>query len=452
MTLEQRVTAANIVVVSLLLVALGAALLVVTRSVLVGRVDAALTGRPDAVGRALQREGLAKLPGDARCRELSAAQGLPGGSDGFFVAIQGDSMCSSAQGLPRRLVRQVGAATPRSSPRTIEVAGHRVRIVGAATRSTSGDNIDLLVAGSLKPVDGALRRLSLAIVGAVLVGIAVALQVGRLAGSIAIRPVRRLSSAVDHIVSTRDLATRVQVDGRDDLARLGGGFNHMLGVLEQAREEQRRLVADVSHELRTPLTSIRSNIEMLAPDVPLQLADREEIVRDVVVQVDEMQVIISDLVELARDREAVAGLESDVDMDALVGEVVERARRTSPQHTFTVESQQWFVRGDIEALARALSNLLSNAAKYSAADTPIEIVSRQGIVTVRDHGPGFDEADLPYVFDRFYRAAQARALPGSGLGLAIVRRVADSHGGSVRATNVDGGGALITLELPAVAD
>jgi two-component system sensor histidine kinase MprB len=96
-----------------------------------------------------------------------------------------------------------------------------------------------------------------------------------------------------------------------------------------------------------------------------------------------------------------------------------------------------------------VNNLLDNAAKHSPAGGVVEVVAGPGGLRVRDHGGGIDESDLPHLFDRFYRGASARGRPGSGLGLAIVRQVAGQHGGVVRASNAEGGGAEFVLELPA---
>src|SRR5207237_10743534 len=98
-------------------------------------------------------------------------------------------------------------------------------------------------------------------------------------------------------------------------------------------------------------------------------------------------------------------------------------------------------------IERAVANLLDNAAKWSPPGGEVEVAVRNGQLTVRDHGPGIDEEDLPHVFDRFYRASSARGMPGSGLGLAIVRQVAEAHGGSVAAERAEGGGTLIRLRL-----
>ena len=123
------------------------------------------------------------------------------------------------------------------------------------------------------------------------------------------------------------------------------------------------------------------------------------------------------------------------------------AQRNRPGVFFTTDLEETVVHGVPATIERAVANLLDNAAKWSPPNGTVEIAVRDGRVTVRDHGPGIDEEDLPYVFDRFYRARSARGLPGSGLGLAIVRQVAEAHGGRVLAERAEGGGTRMTLQL-----
>jgi two-component system sensor histidine kinase MprB len=132
----------------------------------------------------------------------------------------------------------------------------------------------------------------------------------------------------------------------------------------------------------------------------------------------------------------------------LVQDAVERARRLAPATRFVLTSEPCMVSGSRDRLARAVGNLLDNAVKWSPPGQPVEVAVAACEVTVRDHGPGIAEEDLPHVFDRFYRAPAARGLPGSGLGLAIVKHVADAHGGSVVAEAAAGGGARLRLALP----
>jgi two-component system, OmpR family, sensor histidine kinase MprB len=133
----------------------------------------------------------------------------------------------------------------------------------------------------------------------------------------------------------------------------------------------------------------------------------------------------------------------------LVADAVERARRHAPDKSFATSLEPCLVRGTPARLDRAVVNLLDNAAKWSPNGAPIEVEVSDGELSVRDHGPGITPADLPFVFDRFYRAEAARGLPGSGLGLAIVRQVAEAHGGTVVAEQPsDGSGARLRLKLP----
>ena len=175
---------------------------------------------------------------------------------------------------------------------------------------------------------------------------------------------------------------------------------------------QRQLVADASHELRTPLTSLRTNIEVLSSDA-LPAEDRKRLLQDVVAQLGELTVLVTDLVDLARGDEPALVAE-DVRLDMLVADAVERARRHAPDKVFFAELDPSLVKGVPARLDRAVSNLLDNAAKWSPPGGQVEVRVRDGELSVRDHGPGIDEADLPYVFDRFYRATAARGLPGPG--------------------------------------
>src|SRR5205807_10212823 len=175
--------------------------------------------------------------------------------------------------------------------------------------------------------------------------------------------------------------------------------------------------------------------------------DRKRLLDDVIEQLGEMTTLIAELMELARGGEHPAGEAEDVRLDLLAADAVERTRRNRPGVEFKTDLRESFVHGVPTTLERALANLLDNAAKWSPPGGEVEIAVRNGEVTVRDHGPGIAEEDLPYVFDRFYRASSARGMSGSGLGLAIVKQVADAHGGSVVAEHADDGGTLMRLRL-----
>jgi len=263
-------------------------------------------------------------------------------------------------------------------------------------------------------------------------------------------PVEALTASAEHVAETKDLSHRIEREAPDELGRLGRSFNTMLEALESSEEARRQLVADASHELRTPLTSLRTNIEVLADAEALSVEDRAGLVGDVVGQLDELNVLITDLIDAAREQEPAESL-VPVDLDVLVKDAVERAQRNYPEVSFQLGAEPCLTRGVPRRLGRAVGNLLDNAAKWSRPGDIVEVSVADGVIQVRDHGPGIDEADLNHVFDRFYRSTEARAMPGSGLGLSIVKQVATTHGGTVTAMNHPGGGAWLTLVLPEIS-
>ena len=322
------------------------------------------------------------------------------------------------------------------------VDGEHLRVLTFA----SGPDSALQVARPLTEVDQTLRRLGLMLLLIAAIGVAVAAVLGLAVSRAALAPVRRLRDTAERVTRTGDLSERIDVDGRDELSSLAASFNSMLAALEESTRAQRQLVADASHELRTPLTSLRTNIEVLASDRALPPDERGRLLSDVVEQLGEMTTLISELIELARAEQQ--GVEPEnVRLDLAASEALERARRNHPEITFSSTLDESVVSGVPSTIERAISNLLDNAAKWSSAGGEVELQVSEGAVTVRDHGPGIADEDLPYVFDRFYRARSARGMPGSGLGLAIVRQVAEANGGEVAAERANGGGTRITLRF-----
>lgn len=360
-----------------------------------------------------------------------------------------------------------GGAVPEAGGKIALPIGERVRAVGegreepfftdAMVQGThvrvftvpAGFGAALQIARPLDEIDRVLDRMRLIMLVVALAGIAGAALLGLLVARGALAPVRRLSAATEHVTRTRDLSRRVDAKGADELSRLAGSFNTMLGALDDSLRAQRQLVADASHELRTPLTSLRTNVEVLARATSLSDDEREALLRDVVEQMAELTVLVGDLVDLARGKEESAPPE-DVRLDELVEQAVRRAERNTPQVVFRADVDPTLVHGVPGQLERAIGNLLDNAAKWSPPGGEVEVTLRDGELVVRDHGPGIAETDLPHVFDRFYRADAARGTPGSGLGLAIVRQAAERHGGSVSAGTAPDGGAVLRLRLPTI--
>jgi two-component system, OmpR family, sensor histidine kinase MprB len=303
------------------------------------------------------------------------------------------------------------------------------------------------VARPLSEVDHSLSRIRWFLILIAAGGVAVAAGLGLLVSRAALAPVRRLTGATERVAETGDLSERIDARGEDELSRLAGSFNTMLGALDDSRRVQRQLVEDASHELRTPLTSLRTNIEVLASERALPPGERARLLSDVVEQLLEMSLLVGELLELARG-EQHTGEPEEVRLDLVASEALERARRNRPGVTFTTELDESVVQGVPATIERAVGNLLDNAAKWSPPGGAVELVVKDGQVVVRDHGPGIEEEDLPFVFDRFYRARTARGMSGSGLGLAIVRQVAEAHGGEVALARANGGGTVATLTFP----
>jgi two-component system sensor histidine kinase MprB len=299
---------------------------------------------------------------------------------------------------------------------------------------------------SLEEVDSTLGRMRWVLGGISLGGIGLAAALGLAVSRSTLRPVAKLTETAEHVSETRDLTRRIEVDGNDELARLAGSFNTMLGALDASLTAQRQLVADASHELRTPLTSLRTNIEVLARTTDVPDVDRTRILADLVGQTEELSALVEDLVELARG-DAEPAEPEDVRLDLLVEAAVARARTHAPGVEFETALEPSVVVGVPARIDSAVRNLLDNAAKWSPPGGRVEVAVADGEVTVRDHGPGVAPADLPHLFDRFYRSETSRGLPGSGLGLAIVREVALRHGGSVSVDQPPGGGSRFRLRL-----
>jgi two-component system sensor histidine kinase MprB len=393
------------------------------------------------------RERLASGPGPARG---------PRGADRFLgtfdvgvvqaVAPDGTVRTVGAAALPvddatLALARDDDAGTVRS---TVEVDGTPVRVLAVQAGPLGVLQVGVPVTAQQQALD-ALRR-QLLLVGLLGVGLAALLGAG--VADRAVRPVRRLTEAAEDVERTQDLGTRIAVGGDDELGRLAVAFNGMLASLDRARDAQRALVADASHELRTPLTSLRTNIEVLQRGDDLPADERIALLGDVRQQLEEFGRLVDGLVELARgDRPAAAP--TPVPLRDVVDDVVDRAAVFAPGTAMHVTADDSVVVVERDRLERAVANMVDNAVKHGGGD--VEVTVRDGAVVVRDHGEGFAPGEAARVFDRFYRAPEARGRPGSGLGLSIVAQVAESHGGSCAARTHPGGGAEVVLQLPTAA-
>ncbi len=345
----------------------------------------------------------------------------------------------------------------------VELGGSRFRELTFPVRLNmsfgQSELVAVQLARPLNGIDNVLRDLRLVLLLVCAGGIALAAVLGRVASRRVLAPLAEVAATARHIEETEDLSSRLRVHADDEVGELATQFNAMIERLQRSRQAldesvqaQRQLVADASHELRTPITSLRTNIEVLLEQGDqLTDDDRHRLLADVLEQSEELSGLIGDVIELARGDLPITSAE-DIRLDRIVAESVTRGRRDFPHVHFDTTFEPVIVEGVPERLARAVNNLLDNAAHHSPRDGVVEVVVDGDGLRVRDHGNGIAEDDLPYVFDRFYRGENSRHRQGSGLGLAIVRQVATQHGGSIDAANAPDGGAVFTLRLPTAAE
>ena len=336
-----------------------------------------------------------------------------------------------------------------SSARTgVDTEGVAYRIV--AVPLTDGTKHYALVLGRpLEATDEILRILAFSLLTFGLLAVLVAGAIGWVIARSGLEPIQRLTEAVIRVTET-DQLENIEPGGMDELTDLTRSFNTMMSTLASSRDRQRRLIGDAGHELRTPLTSLRTNVELLIADDRqgmLPPGARSEILRDIAAQLGEFTQLIGDLVHLSRE-DKVEPHPEPIDLRDVVNSALTRARRRGPGLRFDVELEPLFLVGEPDSLERAITNLLDNAVKFSPPGGTVTVRLVGDRVRIADEGHGIAEADLPHVFDRFYRSDQARNTPGSGLGLSIVAQTIKAHGGWVKAGRSEAGGAEFTIRLP----
>jgi two-component system sensor histidine kinase MprB len=340
--------------------------------------------------------------------------------------------------------------TGSSARNGLRADGAQFRIVAVPFRA-EGKPYALVLGRELAPTMASLSKLSAL---QWLIGLAIILL-----GSVTtyflaravFNPIARLTADVSEMTTTDELAP-IEVHGGSEAAALERSFNALIGSLMTSRDRQNRLIADASHELRTPLTSLRTNIELLIADENAQMLPegaRRDILRDVAAQLGEFTSLVGDLVALSRDTVPAATL-VPVDFEAIILRAVERAKRRGPGLNFAVNLQPMYVMGDSSLLERAMTNLLDNAVKFSPESGTVTVDLGENGLVITDEGPGISDADLPHIFERFYRSDISRNTPGTGLGLSIVAHTVASHSGSVEAGRAPSGGAQFVVRLPEV--
>jgi two-component system, OmpR family, sensor histidine kinase MprB len=389
MFFRRRVAYLTAAAVAVAVVLAAVAALVITRDRLRDEVDRSLAN--------LRGEAVQVVEFAPSGRQTAVALPTPSvtASGGFAQIVRADgAVLPGAAGAPRLPVdgraRLVAAGEQRSFYADREVGGKHMRVL--TSPGAPGEAIQ--IARSLEEVDDSVRSLALSLASVALLGVALAALLGRLVGKAALRR-----------------------------------------------------VADVSHDLRTPLTSVRTNVAFLRRATELGSAERERVLADVDVQLNDLQGLVGDVIDVARD-EKVHGEPEWLELDRLVDEAVARARRLHAGAEIRTDLEPCLVEAVPGRIDRAVANLLDNAIKWNSPGEPIEVSLRAGEIRVRDRGPGVTPAEAPRLFERFYRARRTRHTDGSGIGLAIVQQVAAAHGGAAWAEPADGGGACFAMRLP----
>lgn len=373
------------------------------------------------------------------------ARALPFASTQLLIEAASGAGTTGAFGL---LNLAPPAGEVRYYVRPVEEAGRQVTAVASAV-STAG--IEL----------GPQRLLTAMLVVAPFILLA-STVIGHWLVGRTLKPVDSIVDEVEAISDGRSLHRRLaQPATHDELGRLSTTLNQMLGRLERSFVTLRRFTADAGHELKTPLTVLRSGIEQSLTHPQMSPAVLE-ILEETLAEVNRMTELVDALLMLARADEGRAPLHLEhVDFRELLEEIAETANLlgepAAVEVSVEVPPQPLLLQADRSRLRQLLVNLVTNAIKYTPAGGSVAVDStlRDGVVvvTVRDTGIGIAPGDLPHVFDRFWRADQARSRtgerPGAGLGLAISKWIAEAHGGSIGVESRPGRGTTFTVRLPA---
>jgi two-component system, OmpR family, sensor histidine kinase MprB len=439
-TLRTRIAAAAGVAVALAVIAVSIAVYVGVRGELRDEVDASLGERADAVAISARNSGSARAP-----RVPPEPFGGPEGHvqvvlpTGRILRDPGEGDALPADARAHRIARTGQGEELVDTT----VDGLHLRVLTMGIGRTGA----IQVARPLDEVDRQLDRILLVLMFVGAAGVALGVGLGAVVARTALAPVARFTRRTEELAADPDPSERMEVNREDELGRLARSFNTTLDSLERSVEAQRHLVADASHELRTPISSLRANIQTLQDADRLPGDELESLRADIVEELDELTALVADIVELARGAKRDE-LADDVRLDRIVEAVADRAQmRAGDRVGLLVNADPTVVRGEPQRIQRAVANLVDNAIKWSPSGGTVELELVSGELTVRDHGPGFADDDLPHVFERFYRAEAARGLPGSGLGLAIVRQAAEAHGGYAIAANAPDGGALLRISF-----
>jgi two-component system, OmpR family, sensor histidine kinase MprB len=452
MTFRHRLITLTTVTVFVALALGSLATFVAVRAFLLSEVDDSLHKRASALLSTVSTIASSTsatatpLPPDAIAIDTATLLQLQG-SGWLLQVITKDGQTGTQGGPPTDLPvssedHAIAAGTRGERTFDASIGGVNYRIL--TTPTTTGA---IQVARPLTENEDLLRHLNLVLVAVALTGGTLAALASVLIAKAQAAPVDKLTKLAEEVARTHDTTQRIEVATDDELGRLASAFNEMLAALHTSIARQRRLVADVSHELRTPLTSVRTNVEVLARANELPPEEAQVVRQAILSQIDELAAMVGDLTEQGRD-DAVRQPPTRVMLDEITATEVHRSRAAHPSAQYTLSAVPTPVNCSAEQLQRAIRNLLDNAATWNPEGATIEVVVDPTGLTVRDHGPGIADQDLPHVFDPYYRSETARGKPGTGLGLAIVHDIVNRHGWTVTVDPAPDGGTLAAIRIP----
>jgi signal transduction histidine kinase len=395
------------------------------------------------------------------CEALPGAQDLPQVDPSVLLSAPSGpafdwlaSLAPSLNGLP---------ATPEGSGfGLISTAQERWRVYVLPLKQ-EGHIVGYIEALTpLGHLDSSIQTFRLLLVGLVLLALLVALLGSRAVAGRALRPLAQMTGVAETIALSQDFTHRITPPPyRDELGQLAQTFNEMLQSLEEAYRTQQRFVSDASHELRAPLTAIQGNLELLRRHKNMSETDREEALAEAAREAIRLTQLVADLLALARADSGIAIRRQPVELDEVVLEAFTEAHKLARDeqelalaHFEPVHLQE----GDADRLKQLVLILFDNALKYTPGKGQVSLElsqdEDQALVIVKDNGIGISQADLPHVFERFYRAdiGRSRDPGGTGLGLSIAKWIVGQHSGEIELESTPGQGTDVIVTLPLTTD
>lgn len=256
-------------------------------------------------------------------------------------------------------------------------------------------------------------------------------------------------------ISSANLNSHIQgITGEDEISQLAKSFNGLLDRLNEAFNREKQFIGDMAHELKTPIAVLKSTIEVTIAK-KRTVNEYEQALKQVLLETENLSATLNDVLDLAWSESPQLTKEMQkINLSALVEELTEIAHKIAEQSPISIDSsikKNVMIRGYKEKLARAILNITDNALKYTPkGNVNITLTSdhAHAILKVSDTGPGIPSADVPHIFNRFYRGIQDQKSKGSGLGLAIAKSIIQLHHGTISVKSIVGSGTTLTITLP----